>query len=206
MKQRHLDREQTRLNCGTIPEAGRLSRRSFLLTGGVALSAGAAVVTAPLTLADLATPETVQPGFTAKQEQILAAVTEHLFPKGSDSPGATDINAVAYLQSAIFRPDFAAGTRNFIINRTQTLHEASMERFDLAFDEIEPPQRETLLRYVADRTRWGENWISLLLSYVLEALLSDPVYGGNPDEIGWKWLEHRPGFPRPPANKMYTRL
>ena len=31
----------------------------------------------------------------------------------------------------------------------------------------------------------------------------DPVYGGNPDGIGWKWLMHPPGFPRPPKGKTY---
>ncbi len=206
MKQRHLDSEQTRLDCGAIQDTGNLSRRSFLLSGGAVLTAGTVVATVPLALAQQVADETVEAGFTLNQKRILSAVTEHLFPKGSGSPGATDINAVAYLESAIFRPGFASKTRNFIINRAHTLHEASMERFDLAFHELEFDQREILLRYVADRTRWGTNWISSLLSYILEALLSDPVYGGNPDGIGWKWLEHQPGFPRPPANKTYTRL
>ena len=50
-----------------------------------------------------------------------------------------------------------------------------------------------MLRYLADETRWGRAWLSLLLYYIFEALLSDPVYGGNPDGIGWQWLEHQPG-------------
>jgi gluconate 2-dehydrogenase gamma chain len=48
--------------------------------------------------------------------------------------------------------------------------------------------------------------LSLLLYYIFEALLSDPVYGGNPGGIGWQWLEHQPGFPRPPADKIYGNL
>lgn len=164
------------------------------------------VAALPLVLAEQTTQKTIQSGFTLKQKEMLRAVTEHLFPKGSGSPGAADIHAVTYLESAIFRQDFATSTRNFIIDRAQTLHEASMERFGFAFHELEFEQKETLLRYVADRTGWGTNWISSILSYILEALLADPVYGGNPDGIGWKWLEHRPGFPRPPANKTYTRI
>ena len=31
----------------------------------------------------------------------------------------------------------------------------------------------------------------------------DPVYGGNPEMIGWKWLEHQPGFPAPIEGKTY---
>ncbi len=206
MKQRRLDSEQTRLDCGARQDNGNLSRRTFLESSAAALAVGTVVATVPVALAEQATRNTIQPGFTVKQKQILVAVAEHLLPKGSDSPGATDIHAVAYLESAIFRPGFAASTRNFIVNRAQTLHEASMERFDQTFYELESAQKEVLLRYVADRTAWGPNWISSLLSYILEALLSDPVYGGNPDGIGWKWLEHQPGFPRPPANKIYTKL
>jgi gluconate 2-dehydrogenase gamma chain len=52
----------------------------------------------------------------------------------------------------------------------------------------------------------GKQWISTILRYILEALLTDPIYGGNPNAIGWKWLDHQPGFPRPPANKRYYLL
>jgi len=45
-----------------------------------------------------------------------------------------------------------------------------------------------------------------LLTYLLEALLADPVYAGNPNGIGWKWLQHQPGFPRPTKNKKYFKL
>ena len=57
-----------------------------------------------------------------------------------------------------------------------------------------------------EQSRAGRNWLSLLLTYVLEALLADPVYGGNPDGIGWQWLEHQPGYPRPPADKSWYKL
>jgi gluconate 2-dehydrogenase gamma chain len=32
------------------------------------------------------------------------------------------------------------------------------------------------------------------------------VYGGNPDGIGWRWLGHVPGYPRPPADKVAGKL
>jgi gluconate 2-dehydrogenase gamma chain len=45
----------------------------------------------------------------------------------------------------------------------------------------------------------------MLLDYIMEALLTDPVYGGNPNSIGWQWLKHQPGFPRPttPLKRRY---
>jgi gluconate 2-dehydrogenase gamma chain len=40
----------------------------------------------------------------------------------------------------------------------------------------------------------------------MEALLTDPAYGGNPGGIGWRWLQHVPGYPRPPMDKIYPEL
>jgi len=45
-----------------------------------------------------------------------------------------------------------------------------------------------------------------MMSYLIEALLSDPVYGGNKDQKGWLWLEHIPGFPTPGPDKVYFKL
>ena len=206
MKRFHPDTEHTRLAHSAEQDKRFLSRRSFLLRSGAALAVSTAASAVPLALAEETAPESPQDRFTPQQKSTLTTVTEHLFPTGPDSPGATDIRAVAYLETTIFQVDFSAGSRNFIINRVQSLHEASMERFALGFNDLDFSQRESLLRYLADHTRWGRNWISSLLTYILEALLSDPVYGGNPDGVGWRWLEHQPGFPRPPVNKIYRRL
>ena len=42
-----------------------------------------------------------------------------------------------------------------------------------------------------------------VLSYILEALATDPIYGGNTNEIGWDWLEHQPGMPRPSTTNKH---
>ncbi len=144
--------------------------------------------------------------FSPQQQQTVSTVQEHLFPKGPDSPGAADINAAAYLEWAITAPGIDPDTRNMIVNGIGRLQDASRERFEAPFTGLDGEQSEQLLRYLADKTRWGRAWLSLMLYYIFEALLSDPAYGGNPDEIGWRWLQHQPGFPRPPADKIYGRL
>ncbi len=188
------------------PQDGRLGRRTFLLRGGAAVATAAALAGLPYALRKDLTRETSFVLFSTQQHDAVSAVQEHLFPKGADSPGAVDINAVAYLEWAITAPGIDPDTRNTIVNGVGRLQDASRERFDVLFDRLNFEQREQLLRYLADKTRWGRAWLSLLLYYVFEALLSDPVYGGNPDEIGWQWLQHQPGFPRPPADKIYGKL
>ncbi len=184
----------------------RLGRRTFLLGGGAALATAAALAGLPYALRKDLTREVSFVLFSTQQRQALRAVQEHLFPGEADSPGAADINAAEYLETAITAPGIDPDTRNTIVNGIGRLQDASRERFDVLFNSLDNEQLERILRYLADETRWGRAWLSLLLYYVFEALLSDPVYGGNPGEIGWRWLEHQPGFPRPPDDKIYGRL
>lgn len=186
--------------------SNRLGRRTFLLGGGAALATAAALAGLPYALRKDLTRETSFVLFSKQQRHALRAVQEHLFPSEADSPGAADINATAYLETAITAPGIDPDTRNTIVNGIGRLQDASRERFDVLFNSLDYEQREQLLRYLADETRWGRAWLSLLLYYVFEALLSDPVYGGNPGEIGWRWLQHQPGFPRPPPDKIYGSL
>lgn len=185
---------------------GRLGRRSFLLRGGAALATVTALAALPYALRKDLTRETSFVLFSHLQQQTVSTVQEHLFPQGPDSPGAADINAAAYLEWAITTPGTDPDTRNTIVNGVGRLQDASRERFDAVFVDLDDERSEQLLRYLADKTRWGRAWLSLMLYYIFEALLSDPVYGSNPNEIGWRWLQHQPGFPRPPADKIYGKL
>lgn len=190
----------------TQQNENQLDRRTFLLRSGAALATVAALAGLPYTLRKDLTRETSFVLFSKRQRQVVQAVQIHMFPSDPHSPGAVDINATAYLEAAITAPGIDPDTRNTIVNGVGRLQDASRERFDVPFNDLTFEQREPLLRYLADETRWGRAWLSLLLYYVFEALLSDPVYGGNPDGIGWQWLEHQPGFPRPPADKIYGSL
>lgn len=206
MKKRHSDPEGAQTTAAGAGATGFLSRRAFVLQGSAAVAASTALSGWPLVLGEELSHESEFTAFSEKQKKILAAVQEHLFPKGLDSPGAQDINALPFLQFVIAQVDFDTDSRNFIVNGIQSLEEASMEHFDVRFEELDFARKEHLLRYLADRTRWGKNWLSLTLYYIFEALLADPVYGCNTNGIGWQWLEHQPGFPRPPPDKIYTRI
>jgi gluconate 2-dehydrogenase gamma chain len=137
--------------------------------------------------------------------QTLDAVQRHLFPAGQATPGAADIGALAYLRNAIDNPDADGEDRTFVVNGVGWLNELTQEQYQRSFVELDQAQRETVLRRI-EQSRAGRNWLSLVLTYVLEALLADPVYGGNPGGTGWAWLEHQPGYPAPPPDKLWYRL
>jgi len=135
----------------------------------------------------------------------IDVVQNHLFPSETDSPGAKEINAITYLRNVIASPAIEQDEKDFILNGVKWLNDLSLEKHEAVFTQLSYSQRTDMLHQIA-KSKEGRRWISKLLSYIFEALLGDPVYGGNPDGIGWKWLNHHPGFPRPPRHKHYWDL
>ena len=141
----------------------------------------------------------------AQQWNCLAAVQEHLLPSEPQAPGSLDIRATAYLDRTLTDPGFDPDIKAFLLQGILWLEDIAQKRAGLPFHRIAPAERETILQFIA-RSPTGERWLSQLLNYTLEALLADPLYGGNPGGIGWRWLEHDPGRPRPTPDKIYGRL
>ncbi len=142
-----------------------------------------------------------------KQEPWLtfAAVQQHLFPATDDSPGASDINATLYLNNTLNTPDMEFEDKKFILNGINWLNGISNKLKRKDFRLLNQEDREIVLRKI-EQSNAGQNWLATLLLYIFEALLTDPVYGGNPKGIGWIWLQHQPGFPQPGENKKYYKL
>ncbi len=137
--------------------------------------------------------------------RTISAVQEHLFPAEKNSPGASDINAMLYLQNMMATPDFDKERAELIHNGVGWLNELAKQQHSLKFIQLDSTTKEKILRQV-ESSNAGSRWLSTLLTYLIEALLSDPVYGGNPDGIGWDWLQHQPGFPLPTEDKKYFKL
>jgi len=139
----------------------------------------------------------------------LADVQEHLFPADDSSeqasPGAKDIAALRFLRNMLNAPDTDTEEKSFILNGVNWLNDLSEKNYQSKFVQLNSENKETILRQI-ETSNAGSRWLSLMMSYLIEALLSDPVYGGNKDQQGWKWLEHIPGFPTPTVDKVYFKL
>jgi gluconate 2-dehydrogenase gamma chain len=133
---------------------------------------------------------------------LIADVQARLFPSEPQAPGARELNALAYLQWVVGDRNIDPQERAFILQGCDWLESLSRERLGQGFVALDGEHQEAMLERIA-RSEAGENWLSTLLLYLLEALLSDPIYGGNPEGIGWRWLRHRPGFPRPDPHNRY---
>jgi len=137
--------------------------------------------------------------------KVIGAVQEHLFPSEPSAPGARELNALGFLRSVEADPRLDADEREFILKGAGWLDDISKQETGQSFPVLDLEAREQVLRKVAASDA-GENWISTLLLHIFEALLVDPVYGCNPGGIGWKWLGHDPGQPRPSPDKRYGNL
>jgi len=183
-----------------------ISRREFISRLGLL---GSLALTYPnLVLAQLRQSRAEQPlaGWQTEQNwQTLAQVQEILFPAGEDTPGASDIGASIYLHQAIENPNADIEDRDFIFRGIGWLDGLTQERHNKTFLQLNSVQQNGIIEVIV-KSRAGRNWVSTLLTYILEALLMDPVYGGNKNGIGWQWLEHQPGYPRPPADKTWDQL
>lgn len=122
---------------------------------------------------------------------IIKQTLEHLFPKSKVFVGATALNLDIFLQLISKDRFFDKSDLEFLIQGAKMLYKIEPQFLQLSSNE-----REILLRKFEQR-RVGQNWLSTLMRYGLEGMLSDPIYGGNNKQLGWKALHHNTGLPQP---------
>ncbi|HBH36705.1 MAG TPA: hypothetical protein DDW45_10390 [Gammaproteobacteria bacterium] len=182
-----------------------MDRRHFLKITSAGTAATAAT-TASLPLFSAPKQQLGDAGLYDRQWQTLEAVLDHLFPSEADAPGAKDVKAVHWLQRVLLDDETDEVHKRFLRAGIAQVDETSMELYQKSFVELQHDQRETVLRSMEQSKQHGRAWLQEMIRYIFEALLSDPVYGGNPQAVGWRWLQHIPGFPRPPKEKRYFLL
>lgn len=183
-----------------------MKRRFFLHWSVAGLAAGAAPrVMGKAWLPDFSSIEIEATGLTAAQWQLVSAVQDHLFPTEKEAPGAREANATAYLQWVLSDPDLEPRTREFFARGATALMLLLEQQGKGGFAALSLEEKEEVLRRFEQQEEGGE-WLRELLNHILEALLTDPVYGGNLQGAGWRWIAHRPGFKRPPPDKRYFLL
>lgn len=143
--------------------------------------------------------------FSTTDEVTLRALAEHLLPSEPGTPGACEINGVDYLQGVLADSKLDKASRIFLLKGIRNLERVSYRETQKQFFVLSRDEREKVLRTL-EATPKGHRWLKEILEFLLEALLGDPVYGGNTNGIGWKWLHHTPGFPHPPSHKRYFLL
>jgi len=143
---------------------------------------------------------------TAEQSTILTQILDLFFPNDGNGPGAKDINAFGYIMWVLHDSlNRKTEDNEYIIEGLDWANETAQEIYFKPFVELNQEEREVLVGKFT-QLNWGKSWSSVMITLIFEALLLDPIYGGNTDEVGWKWLNHTPGHPRPTEENRYERI
>jgi len=178
----------------------KLSRRHLLKS-----AAGATAVISMGNVSFAASEQNFQTAVTAEPWLTLNSVLMHLMPESASGPSADDIRAAHYLYNLVYQQPTPKDEIDFIFKGVGWLNGYSQGKTQQNFPQLQTSEKETMLRAISGSTA-GENWISMLIGNLFEAMLSPPSYGGNPNGIGWKWLQHQAGFPLPKQDQRYYEL
>lgn len=142
---------------------------------------------------------------TINQYKTVRAVQDILFPDDGNGPGARQINAGPYLVWVLNDQHLDPDENNYIIERIDELESYSKENYGNFFHNLSLGNQEEIIEQIINES-WGSRFMSRLITLIFEALLLDPAYGSNPKGIGWEWLEHDPGQPRPTKKILYPEI
>ena len=161
--------------------------------------------------------------FNDAQALVITAMAERMFPRDEAGPGATDAHVLNYIdgrlvsawglgaklyrQGPFFPPqDSGHGLqtpmtpRDIYKDALEALDTYCASQFGKAFDQLSPSQQDDVLHALEHgtvntfTTITAAQFFAIFRENVLEGLFADPLYGGNFNLIGWKWI----GFPGDP--------
>ncbi len=124
--------------------------------------------------------------------KTINLVQEDLFPFTKTH----SVNTASYIQIILNHSHVNDDEKNFIRNGVQWLNEEAVDKYGKTYTHLDSKQRQNILEIIS-KENWGESWIESMLSYIMEAIFSDRVYGVNPNQTGQRWLNHSNGLPRP---------
>lgn len=137
--------------------------------------------------------------------KALHTIQNILVPNDGNGPSAEMVNAHAYFIWTLEDQKLPNSEKDYFIDKLKDLILLCKEKFGKNLIDLDKADQEL---FIANNTLsgWTQGYLSRMITIIFEAILLDPIYGGNPDEIGWDWLEHIGGAPRPTAATKYPEI
>ena len=123
---------------------------------------------------------------------VLDEVLNIIFPKTSTMHSAKEFKALEYLIKNIPHKTFEDEDKTLILDGTKDFIGSFPE-----FLTLNEKEKKELIFEIIKNSAYAKSWISKLSYYGIEAMFSDPIYGGNFNQIAWKSVNHAVGIPQP---------
>jgi len=153
-------------------------RRNFLIAGFVT---SVVVVMNSGRIFSQVTPDTT-----------LSILQYDLFPQAKEM----DVNLAAYFTLIQRHSRIDEDEKKYLKNGIKWINEEAVEVHEALYHELPESKRQELLQSISQK-EWGESYLYTLLTYIMEATFSDPIYGVNPKRSGQQWLAFENGLPYP---------
>ena len=128
------------------------------------------------------------------QARTAEAIFERMFPADANSPGATEIGVLAYVDQALSGP-YQTHQETYRMGLVG-LDQAAQRAYGLSFANCQTDQQDTLLAQFQQgnlpdfHTPPQKVFFAMLREHLQEGLFADPAYGGNVNKRGWQVLGH----------------
>jgi len=129
---------------------------------------------------------------TVSPTKTIDLAAKDLFPFADE----LKVDTSAYLTLIFNHSRVTDEEKNFLRNGVKWLNEEAILLYDMVYTKLNATQRENTLKTISQQN-WGESWIESILTYTMEAIFSDKIYGVNKEENAHKWLNATMGLPRP---------
>ncbi len=120
-------------------------------------------------------------------------------------PTIDELNVVDYCLWVLQDKYVDQEENQYLISGLNWTDETAIENYEKHFEKLDKKEKVELLEEII-KSDWGKDWMSKLVSLMFEAMLADPIYGSNPNDLSWEWLNHNPGQPRPSRKNDYNAL
>lgn len=136
--------------------------------------------------------------FEKEKLLLLNDIFQILFPKTKNMPSSLDFGATEYLIKNVNHKTFDDYDKNLIFQGS--------EDFLITFPNfliLSLKEKSEIIHSIVNTNDYAQTWLSKLVYYGIEAMLSHPIYAGNKNKISWSAINHNIGIPEPQI--MYVR-
>ena len=132
-----------------------------------------------------------------KEFALISDIQEFIFPSNKGYLGAKEFNSIGYIETMTKYNIFKNSEVRYLIFGANSFDFRVRSKYGKPFSNLSLSQKDKFFKWYINQSKRNLKWIEKIKIHTLYALMSDPIYGGNKNQVGWKWLNITPPNPRP---------